>query len=1518
MVKKYSIKRILAFLIALVMVFYVASDLMLSTVEANNSEEAIESTSEETMAVATGSKVGGDEYGTGFIFSGNYIFNDKTITFKETIQDTIPEYLYGKEFILGNMGGYGDTDTSSATVKTAGVIYVLTRADSNSKDSELNCFLGQGFVKVDEIEAYNLSSGIDKKLAVLKKDVEAGDTITWSRWAIVVVDSGISFTQRASIKIDMAIRPFEKGQQFYKDRTNNAMGAVPEMLQNVPYVYSSCDTGITSSPAVVEKAGYVYVMTPIAGENTSQQTVLEGQGFTKIGMIAHHSLSPTHSEQMVVMRKYCEIGETITFGRLGYMIADEATYSSVTSEVYGSALISTGIPAFNDRTTMPFTDDFPTYLKGKEYLRSNIDGSSTATVTSAGTMYVLTRADANSSDSQLNYFLEKGFVKVDEIAAGVFIDKSVAVLKKQVAVGETFTWSRWALLIAGSGIVLEERAQVMSTCSILDWEKGQKLFADRTYLLGEPYPVLEGATYLQGGINAGTTITAKVGKEGWIYVFTPIKGVGTSQQAVLEQQGFRSLGKVSKGLYAEQSDIMVLMGKECAVGETVSFGRMGIMIADEYKMSFAKVKPTEGYFCKVQDGVDVFMDRSYAFASESPAFLDGKTFLQGSIDNGVEAQVTKGGWVSVVTPSEGSASQTEELIADGYEKIGSYNGVWLDNTEACDVLVKQVNEGDQVSFARWGILLAEKADDYNWMSDEDIARNIEPIIIMNPGEEYDEATRSFQGVPSIEKTDEGRLWALWFAGGTQEPSLYNYVVLAYSDDNGETWVQKAVVEGGSEKTRVSSGFVWMDPEERLWIFCNQTPRDWHRNNMWAWVCENPNDDNLNFESMGVAFRGEVINKPTVLSDGTWMVASTTYKSNFGAPTEIYASDDKGKTWTLRGSVPAVSAGDCMCEAVIIEMDEGVLWMSTRIGAGGATPIEPGIYESYSYDGGYTWTQYEPSTTMSGPSSRFQVLRLASGRLLQINHYEFSGRSNIHAMLSEDNGKTWPYKLQLDGRGDISYPDVIQDKDGTIYVIHDHERYGALEIIMHAFTEEDIIAGAFQSSAAKQGVIISSWKSQKPDLISEGLYNADLSEALATVSSSYGVDQSAAAAVDGNSDTMWFGSYSKDFPQTFLVDLGEVKDITEIRTSFEQTGDWKYKIYISNDGMEWSVYGKNSADVPRQRDYVNAGAATARYVAIEVTDGGVADAGWDCWLAVREFEVIEAGTNVNLALNCPCAATSMANTTSSAAAALDSDSETKWTPNGGSLPQSLTVDLGGEYNIGAVYFQFERFSNWAYTVEVSNDGENWSTYGSRESIPVTDIANTPAYVSIREETVRGNKVGRYVRLTVTGRTDTGSNAGAWPGVYNFEVYTTTQTVSMFDNIATTPSAPVYIITVPGDGQIKLRWNVPEDDGNSEVIGYQVKIDDGTWIDVLNNSYIFKELTNGKNYTLSVRGVNSKGAGDIVSVKAVPVEANKLNEDNNVDKGIPNMGDESTSMSYVCIMLAALLCVVVLLKKRMSSK
>ena len=136
-----------------------------------------------------------------------------------------------------------------------------------------------------------------------------------------------------------------------------------------------------------------------------------------------------------------------------------------------------------------------------------------------------------------------------------------------------------------------------------------------------------------------------------------------------------------------------------------------------------------------------------------------------------------------------------------------------------------------------------------------------------------------------------------------------------------------------------------------------------------------------------------------------------------------------------------------------------------------------------------------------------MARLASGNLLFVTNMQGRGtdRRDMTVWLSEDDGETWPYSLQLDPT-QSSYPDFFQGEDGTIYLVHDRDRYGEGGIRLHIFTEEDVKAGKFISDKARQGIIITQKDSEYGDIVSvNGAYQwteryplgTELSEILAT-------------------------------------------------------------------------------------------------------------------------------------------------------------------------------------------------------------------------------------------------------------------------------------------------------------------------------------------------------------------------------------------------------------------------------------
>ena len=155
--------------------------------------------------------------------------------------------------------------------------------------------------------------------------------------------------------------------------------------------------------------------------------------------------------------------------------------------------------------------------------------------------------------------------------------------------------------------------------------------------------------------------------------------------------------------------------------------------------------------------------------------------------------------------------------------------------------------------------------------------------------------------------------------------------------------------------------------------------------------------------------------------------------------------------------------------MIVEKLDGSLWALSRIESG----YNGGVEQAFSYDDGKTWTTLEGDLPypLQGPGSRFQIYRLSSGALIWISHDTTKARTALTAWLSEDDGETWPYKLLLDDRANLSYPDITQDDNGLICVIYDKGRSKEQEIRLAMFTEDDVRAGAFVTENALERVAV---------------------------------------------------------------------------------------------------------------------------------------------------------------------------------------------------------------------------------------------------------------------------------------------------------------------------------------------------------------------------------------------------------------------------------------------------------------
>lgn len=339
-----------------------------------------------------------------------------------------------------------------------------------------------------------------------------------------------------------------------------------------------------------------------------------------------------------------------------------------------------------------------------------------------------------------------------------------------------------------------------------------------------------------------------------------------------------------------------------------------------------------------------------------------------------------------------------------------------------------------------------------------------PLFLLPPGyigppkTEHAVTNRGFQGIPSLAVSAGGRLWVTWYAGITPDEDEHNYVVVSTSADNGSTWQEVLVVDpDGPGILRAFDPEIWVDPQGRLWLFWAQAVELGIDAHTWAIVSENPEAENPEWTKARILTPGVMMCKPTVLSDGTWLLPASDWegrrlKTPDAATSGVWASTDQGATFSFRGAALVPVEQRTFDEQMVVERKDGSLWMLVR--------TRYGIGESVSTDGGRTWPEVTPSQ-IPHPAARFFISRLNSGNLLLVKHGSMTQqtkRSHLMAFISEDDGKTWGGGLLLDERMPISYPDGQQAGDGRIYIVYDYRRISDRQIFMADFLEEDVRRG----------------------------------------------------------------------------------------------------------------------------------------------------------------------------------------------------------------------------------------------------------------------------------------------------------------------------------------------------------------------------------------------------------------------------------------------------------------------------
>ena len=474
----------------------------------------------------------------------------------------------------------------------------------------------------------------------------------------------------------------------------------------------------------------------------------------------------------------------------------------------------------------------------------------------------------------------------------------------------------------------------------------------------------------------------------------------------------------------------------------------------------------------IKEDVKLFSDRN-SYATIWPSPIRDQIFVRASYDS-CSVKVQQEGYLMVVTPTYGQyGGFSEEAIlrAAGFDRVDiepflPFKGASSDGDTSCVYQKLMYPEDIYVRENQYGITL--------WREDPlplyEIPLPQTPPVNMNPGPEYADDVRVYQSTPAIECAGNGRLWASWYGGGTGEGYL-NYIMLATSGDDGNTWSDlKLVIDpDGGGPLRASEPGLWLDPSGRLWLIWNQylLGLAGPESETWAIVTNNPDSENPTWSAPQLVGYPNMncICRPIALSDGTWLwPGSSFYYPVYSKP---LLSNDQGASFTPGGELVILPEEDRdWQEYSVTELNDGRLWATVR--------TQYGIGESFSNDKGLTWSQIAPSSIIHVPA-RHVMIRLSSGKLLLIKHGEIDEkvgqRERLMAMVSDDEGQTWSDGFMLDERTGAAAPYGTQGPDGTIYIIYDRNRTTDKEILMATFTEEDVIQGQNVSGKVRLQVIV---------------------------------------------------------------------------------------------------------------------------------------------------------------------------------------------------------------------------------------------------------------------------------------------------------------------------------------------------------------------------------------------------------------------------------------------------------------
>jgi predicted neuraminidase len=315
----------------------------------------------------------------------------------------------------------------------------------------------------------------------------------------------------------------------------------------------------------------------------------------------------------------------------------------------------------------------------------------------------------------------------------------------------------------------------------------------------------------------------------------------------------------------------------------------------------------------------------------------------------------------------------------------------------------------------------------------------------------------------------GELLSAWF-GGTHEGHPDIAIWLARFD--GRRW-SEPFLAADEPGVPLWNPVLFRDEADVVWLFFKVGPSV----PAWTGAYLRSHDGGETWgrpSFLPAGLLGPIKNKPLLLSNGD-ILCGTSSESWRSWACWVEISTDGGGTWSKHG--PIVAPGYGTEEGYTRGDPEPVsaVWdeesRQLRVPQAHCGIIQPTIWEhapgqlkmlvratqrvgyvcaAHSQDYGRTWSHASP-TAIPNPNAGLDAIHLADGRIVLACNPTHEGRSPLSLLTSEDNGETWPYRLDLETvPGEFSYPSIIQAADGRIHAVYTYCR----RWIQHAVLDPD--------------------------------------------------------------------------------------------------------------------------------------------------------------------------------------------------------------------------------------------------------------------------------------------------------------------------------------------------------------------------------------------------------------------------------------------------------------------------------